>query len=137
MIDQFRGDYAFLSNFHPSAVVHDGMQFATVEHAYQAAKATNLGDRYKIQQCKTPGQAKRMGATIPVREDWRTINFGVMKELLRQKFLNPELRTKLLETSGHELVEGNNWGDVFWGKVEGVGANHLGRLLMEVRKEIA
>ena len=36
----------------------------------------------------------------------------------------------------HELVEGNTWGDRYWGVYNGQGKNWLGRLLMQVRGEI-
>jgi predicted NAD-dependent protein-ADP-ribosyltransferase YbiA (DUF1768 family) len=42
---------------------------------------------------------------------------------------------KLLDTGTQTLVEGNWWGDVFWGVCKGVGSNHLGKLLMKLRKE--
>ena len=35
-----------------------------------------------------------------------------------------------------KLVEGNTWGDRFWGVCGGVGLNWLGRLLMQVRDEV-
>jgi len=41
---------------------------------------------------------------------------------------------KLEATAGAVLVEGNAWGDRFWGSVEGSGQNWLGRLLMEIRE---
>ena len=34
------------------------------------------------------------------------------------------------------IVEGNTWGDVFWGVCNGIGENHLGNILMDVRDEI-
>jgi hypothetical protein len=42
----------------------------------------------------------------------------------------------LLLTGDEELIEGNFWGDVFWGVCNGVGKNHLGKILMEVRSEL-
>jgi predicted NAD-dependent protein-ADP-ribosyltransferase YbiA (DUF1768 family) len=42
----------------------------------------------------------------------------------------------LLETGDAELIEGNDWGDTFWGVCGGKGNNFLGKLLMEVRKEL-
>lgn len=135
MIDRFDGDHAFLSNFHPSEVEYDGLTYATVEHAYQAAKTLNFAERVNVRACRTPGCAKRMGTKVTLREDWRSVNMGIMKDLLRQKFSDPSLQKKLLATGKQELVEGNNWGDVFWGKVDGVGENHLGILLMQVREE--
>jgi hypothetical protein len=60
-----------------------------------------------------------------------------MFELLHLKFTNDRLRDMLLATGNAELIEGNNWRDTFWGQCPiGTGANHLGRLLMQVRKEI-
>lgn len=35
-----------------------------------------------------------------------------------------------------ELIEGNYWHDTYWGVCEGVGENHLGKLLMEIRNEL-
>lgn len=59
-----------------------------------------------------------------------------MLDLQRQKYTVPYLREKLLATGDAELVEGNTWGDRFWGVCNGVGQNWLGRLLMQVRDEI-
>lgn len=36
-------------------------------------------------------------------------------------------------TGDAELIEGNNWGDTFWGVCNGRGENMLGKLLMEIR----
>jgi predicted NAD-dependent protein-ADP-ribosyltransferase YbiA (DUF1768 family) len=61
----------------------------------------------------------------------------VMEHLLRQKFFTgSELAAKLVQTGDAILMEGNNWGDSFWGVCAGVGSNHLGRLLMLIRKEL-
>ncbi|CAM0109837.1 hypothetical protein VPH166E361_0119 [Vibrio phage 166E36-1] len=59
---------------------------------------------------------------------------------LRYKFsdTNPSLRSKLLDTSDVELVEGNWWGDKYWGVClkTGEGENNLGKLLMKVREDL-
>ena len=46
-----------------------------------------------------------------------------------------DLRSLLVATGDRELIEGNTWGDTFWGvdKNTGQGENHLGRILMELR----
>jgi predicted NAD-dependent protein-ADP-ribosyltransferase YbiA (DUF1768 family) len=49
---------------------------------------------------------------------------------------NPRLQRMLLDTSDAELVEGNWWGDRFWGTFRGAGRNHLGKILMRVRDEL-
>jgi N-glycosidase YbiA len=140
MITKFDGKHAFLSNFFPAEVEWEGHKFPTVEHAYQAAKTDNMVDKMAIQQAKTPGQAKRLGRAVVLREGWDFDKVCVMKLLLRQKFANPELRALLLETSGEDLIEGNTWGDKFWGCVLEnnlwVGENVLGRLLMQRREQI-
>lgn len=58
-----------------------------------------------------------------------------MTDLVRQKFTGP-LRRFLVETYPSDLVEGNTWGDTFWGVCRGVGENHLGWILMLVRDEM-
>lgn len=42
----------------------------------------------------------------------------------------------LLRTGEQDLIEGNDWGDTFWGVDQGIGDNHLGKILMQVRTEI-
>ena len=49
---------------------------------------------------------------------------------------NFALTELLLSTEDSSLVEGNDWNDKFWGVCQGKGLNHLGRILMKVRKEV-
>lgn len=135
-IDAFSGDYRWLSNFARCEIEFEGIAFSTVEHAYQAAKSLDLEKRREIAALPTPGKAKRVGKKIEPRSGWEEIKIGIMEQLLRQKFSNPELATKLARTGTTELIEGNPWGDVFWGVCNGVGENWLGRLLMRVREEV-
>lgn len=135
-IKEFKGAYRWLSNFHPAPVIFEGMLFRSVEHAYQAAKTTNWDEREHICALKTAGDAKRAGRRVTMRADWDSVKLTVMKLLLKQKFADEWLRARLLATGDAELIEGNYWGDQFWGVCRGAGANHLGRLLMEVRAEL-
>ena len=135
MIDSFSGEYDFLSNFSPSIVSFEGEEYPTVEHGYQAAKTLLAEGRLAVKEAATPGLAKKYGRRLKLREDWEKVKIGVMEQLLREKFSDVELREKLLGTSPHELVEGNWWGDTFWGVCRGKGENHLGKLLMKIRKE--
>lgn len=133
-ITQFTGVHRWLSNFYPSPIVYEGLQFPNVETAYQAAKTPDINRRLAISDM-TPGNAKKAGKHL-TPPDWRDRSLGVMKELLLLKFADPCLRRQLLATGDAQLIEGNRWFDFFWGVCNGKGANHLGRLLMEVRKEI-
>ena len=60
-----------------------------------------------------------------------------MTDIVKAKFeQNEDLQKKLLATEDAYLEEGNTWGDRIWGTVNGVGANNLGEILMNVRKEL-
>lgn len=134
-IDDFEGEYRFLSNFHPSPVTYEKVQYTTIEHAYQAAKTLDEGERFEIANTTTPGKAKRLGAKCKVRPDWRSINMNLMQYLINQKFVvGSKLAESLLSTGDAELIEGNDWGDTFWGICDGKGENHLGKMLMKRRE---
>lgn len=140
-VTRFAGSYAFLSNFFPVQVRWVGETYPSVEHAYQAAKTKSPKWKRKIREAKTPGLAKRYGQKAPLRKDWDEVRLRVMEELVRRKFTeNVELRRALLKTGNMRLVEGNTWGDRFWGKVvvgtKLVGKNHLGKILMKIRDEL-
>lgn len=143
-ITRFVGIYTFLSNFYPCEVPIVGRNewlYPTVEHAYQAEKppATEEGEKHVayIHACATPGDAKRRGRKCPLRDDWTAENkLAIMYGLLVQKFDQDLLQAMLLATEDAEIVEGNYWGDTFWGKCGGVGENHLGEMLMGIRQAI-
>lgn len=136
MIDRFNDKYFFLSNFSPSPFRIDYVLFPTMEHYFQANKADNQNDYLHIAYAPIPGEAKRLGRKIQLRPDWEKIKDNVMLTGLRKKFADPELRNLLLATGDEELIEGNYWGDTYWGVCNGVGQNKLGKLLMQVREEI-
>lgn len=135
MIDSFTGPNRFLSNFYPCLVKYNGddLSYPSVEHAYQAQKTRNVNDQIVICKARTPAEAKRIGRRVKIRSDWNEVKVGIMRELLLFKFGHTELLQKLLATGDAELVEGNWWGDRFWGVCGGRGENMLGKLLMEVR----
>lgn len=134
MILQFKDEYRWLSNFWPSKVNLDGVTYPSVENAYQAAKTVIKDERKFFVNC-TSGQAKRRGKEITQREDWPFIKIAVMRDLLIQKFRDPILKQKLIDTGDQRIREGNNWNDKFWGVClkTGAGDNHLGNLITEIR----
>lgn len=135
-ITSFSGPHRFLSNFWSVPIAFEGMTYRTVEHAFQAAKTLDEGMRKQIRNDPDAAGAKKRGRKVELRADWEAIKIDVMRELLRQKFGTEPLKSKLLKTGKAQLVEGNWWGDRFWGVCDGVGENHLGRLLMEIREEL-
>lgn len=132
-INGFHGEHRFLSNFVPVTVELDGLQLPSVEHAYVAAKTLDARTREAIATMPTAGQVKRFGRSLELRADWDDVKIDVMRELLIQKFAQEPFKTQLLGTGLCYLEETNTWGDVFWGVCKGVGTNHLGLLLMEIR----
>ena len=145
-ISKFEGEYAFLSNFYVAAFTYGaddkniGDCFPTVEHCFQAAKTTDTMDYFKIRDAATPGKAKRLGRKTALRPDWDKVKFDLMMRMTHCKFVqNPEIAEKLIETGDAELVEGNNWGDTYWGVDlrTGIGENRLGIGLMLLRDILA
>lgn len=137
MISEFQGQYRFLSNFWPAVVILDDIYYPSVEHAYQAAKTTHLGWRLYISESPTPGIAKKRAREIPrecLRHDWNIVKQDIMFDILQQKFSFGKLREQLLATGEDELVEGNTWGDAFWGVCNGKGKNMLGRMFNEDKR---
>ena len=136
-IDSFAGPYRFLSNFWPAEVHYEGVVYPTAEHAYQSAKTLDRDERRRIAALPTPSEAKRAGRALKPRPDWERVRIDVMAACVRDKFTrSAELRRRLVATGDAELIEGNSWGDRFWGVCDGEGENHLGRILTRVREEL-
>ena len=135
-IAAFTGIHAFLSNFHRHPFAWNGRRWETAEHPYQAYKTIDPVARERIAAAPTPGAAKRAGRAVELRADWETVKRQVMQSILVAKFSVPDLRRRLLETGDAELVEGNHWGDTYWGVCRGTGRNELGRILMRIRGRI-
>ena len=138
-ITLFKGkDFSFLSNMYSYKVEfeYNGLTFNSVESAYQAQKDPSKADRFS--RCKRPDMAKRMGSNLKnIRSDWEEVKEEIMRELVFIKFSqNERLKERLLNTGDVQLVEGNTWGDTYWGVCNGVGLNKLGEILMEVREEL-
>ena len=135
-IEGFHNEFEFMSNFVSCRVVLDGVTYPTTEHAYQAAKTLDLGERVIIQHAKGPGHAKKLGQLLTIRPDWDDVKERVMNDLLIQKFSQPIFMEQLLATSDAYLEETNWWKDRYWGVCDGRGLNRLGHLLMKVRVDL-
>lgn len=140
-VSEFQGDYRFLSNFfHRIDLLKiDGLVFDSVEHFYQWNKCAYGSDRDKIRGASTPAIAKRLGIKVRMIDYWDTIRKAVMRRGVMAKFVqNRGLARKLINTGNMVLEEGNRWNDDYWGIVigTGMGENHLGKILMDVRSVI-
>ena len=134
-ISGFRGEYYYLSNFFPAVVPYNGFNWPTVENAFQAMKTLDEKERLEFLNL-SPADAKKKGRSVKLRADWNEVKFQIMYEIVRAKFLaHPDLKAKLLATGDATIIEENDWGDIIWGVVAGVGNNHMGEILMRLRKE--
>lgn len=132
MIDKFIGKYYFLSNFSNSKIEIEGLTFDNGEAAFHSFKDCNRREEFVG---LNPSQAKKLGRSVKLREDWEEVKDHLMYRVNYAKFSqNEDLKEKLLATDKKELVEGNNWGDTYWGVCNGKGRNMLGRVLMLVRQ---
>lgn len=134
--------------------------FNNVEAAYQAGKCLISGFISTPAQINefvhaTPDQSKYLANTkykFKFKITKASKIDAMMRSLVRQKFINGPLGKKLVNETGETtLIEGNAWDDAIWGApFDGVkhvpakagimkgkqGQNKLGKLLVDIRKEI-
>jgi ribA/ribD-fused uncharacterized protein len=136
-ITDFRGPWRWLSNFHMAPVHFEGTTYPSNEHAYQAAKTRDQSQREEILLAPNCYRAKKLGQRVDLRDDWEDIKQWVMLAINREKYLrHRSVRARLLATGNRLLIEGNTWGDTYWGVCGGEGRNVLGKILMQVRAEL-
>ena len=128
--------YKEFSNFYPSEIDIDGKTYPTVEHYFQAWKATDKEHHEKIREAKTPDEAKQLGKSIKNRSDWEEIKSDVMFNGVYAKFTQNEELKKLLLSTGDRIIHEHTRKDKVWGWYDWKGEDRLGRILMEVRKKI-
>lgn len=134
MISEFRGKYYFLSNFYSSPVYYRGMTFRNAEAAFHAQKDRSRASEFTR---LNPSEAKRLGRRVRLRRDWEDIKEDIMFEVVMAKFGGSQaLADALLATGDEKLVEGNTWGDRYWGVCDGNGLNKLGGILERVRENL-
>lgn len=135
--------YGCFSNFSPHPILQDGLLWPTVEHYYQAQKfggtAAAMELMTLIRQAPTAAAAAALGRdpARSLRPDWDGVKREIMLAAVRTKFhTHGEIRAILLGTGEEVLVEDSPT-DYYWGcGCDRTGANHLGRILMQVRSEL-
>lgn len=141
-IVRFDKNFSFLSNFYFSPMTINDKVYNTNEHWFQSQKFQSNFIQEIIRSAGTPGIAKKLGRKYKIRPDWEQIKEDIMYRGLQEKFLNKELRLKLIDTFPLWLEEGNYWHDNYWGVCncprcfEIESKNRLGILLMKRRKEL-
>jgi ribA/ribD-fused uncharacterized protein len=147
VISSFRGDYFFLSNYYTAPFTWRGIEFHSGEQAFAYAKtffqsngASAAMYQQRILNAKTPGDAKKIGRNVDINvKEWDANKVQYMREITHAKFstAGDGIAGKLINTGSAMLVEGNTWGDKYWGRCledgKMVGLNKLGVILMEER----
>lgn len=130
----FKDKYAFLSNMYECPVtvmiVDTSYTFRCAESAFQAHKCPARAHEF----VNLNGyEAKKLGKQVQLRPDWDKIKIDFMGKVVRAKFdQNMFLKLHLKSLKG-DIVEENTWNDTYWGVCNGVGENHLGKILMDLR----
>lgn len=128
---KFRDKYYFLSNMFPCNILYNGINYKSVESAFQAQKDPSRINEF----INLDGfAAKKLGRKVTLRKDWETIKLSIMEDLLRVKFSDKTLHDQLLAVT-EPIVEDNTWHDTFWGICNGNGENNLGKLLEKIKNE--
>lgn len=136
-----RNDYGCFSNFSRHPVEMGRITYQTSEHFFQSQKYAGTDIETQIKNCKTPGEAARMGRDrnhpVPLRRDWEKVKDNVMRAVILAKFTqHKDLNEVLLSTGDAQLIE-DTTGDYYWGcGTDGTGKNMLGKILMETREII-
>ena len=135
--------YGVFSNLYRRSILFEGEVFATNEHAYQAGKARKPAVRRWLMEAPSPALLAMAAHGLyywDIAPGWSGAKFDRMRAVLRAKFTQHEdLRNVLLSTGAARLVEVgtvDNEVNRLWGKVNGVGKNRLGEMLMELRSEL-
>ena len=133
-------NHPFLDNTFYTPVEYNNNIYPTAENAFQASKfkSKTLVDKFKhmvVQKAQIEGS--RRHPTIP---DWYANNTDIMYDILKSKFKDPELKTKLLNTYPEQIIHVNGYHDTIWGictccKCKNSGQNKLGILLLKLRDE--
>jgi len=117
----------------------------------EANKIVAKLNKYQPESAEPADKADRIAILTP---DWENRKMSIMNFVLQTKFApGSEMAELLLKTGSRPLLEGNWWHDNYWGSCEPkarrtrktspcktecatLGKNHLGRLLMAIRKDL-
>lgn len=134
-----------LCNFYVYPLFYKGKMWQSSEAAFQAEKTLDEDFKEQIRMASHPTAAKKMGKAVPLRANWEEVKEQVMKDVCTAKFSDSKMARQLLATGNAYLIEGVTWHDCEWGicilsgchKCEAKrGKNLLGKVLMEIRKEL-
>lgn len=141
-IHKVKEKWGIFSNFAPTPIVVDGVEFKNAEQLFQILKFKDKEPVLAVYVANNPKMTAKHWEKECRREDWGKIIVDVMKFVLNKKYeQSKEFRDALEESKGYYIVEDqtsfpkkqpDTWGvKMKDGMFE--GPNLLGRLLMELR----
>lgn len=140
IINHFKDEYAFLSNFYICPIIIDNIIYRSTENFYQAAKSKKLNK--DLCMC-LPHESKKLDRKLKLRKDWDSIKDNIMYTCILAKFTQHlDLKHQLLNIGSLQLIEGNYWHDNYWGNCycnrcqKITGKNRLGKILMYIRSQL-
>ncbi len=129
-----------LDNWYPCQIRMGQFTFPTAENAFQATRFTDPDMQYKFQYMPASEAAYRGPRFRTTRRNWQADRYDIMYGILKLKFSDPELASTLVSTDGDILIGNtrheNDWGSCQCARCAGRGSNNLGKLLMQLRKEL-
>jgi ribA/ribD-fused uncharacterized protein len=136
--------YGVFSNLYRRPMIYEGREFPTAEHAYQYGKPRNPAVREWLMAAPSPSLLAMAAHGLyawDIAPGWSRNRYDRMLGVVAAKFTqHVDLADILIATGEAEIVEtGTEDNEVNrrWGRVNGVGKNWLGEILMAVRHEIA
>ncbi|MHA2363111.1 MAG: NADAR family protein [Candidatus Hodarchaeales archaeon] len=125
--------------FKEETIIVDNIQYHSVEHYYQAMKSYGTSDHgtvlKEMSSELSPRKAWSIGQKFKIRKNWDDIRKSIMERGVKEKFSHPRLINLLLQT-GDTLLMPVKF-DKYWGSgLNGKGKNILGKILMDLRKEL-
>lgn len=140
VINAFRYENYFMSNFHNAPIFYKYYWYSNAESAFQAQKCPGREDDFANLE---GAEAKKLGRKVKLREDWEEVKDAVMFDVLSIKF-EPYtvLSRRLMSTSPAILIEGNTWHDNHFGVCacerckSAKKENKLGQMLMQIRNNL-
>lgn len=137
----YGGEFGYcFSNFAAFSVVWRGRTWMTSEHAYQSAAFDDASIIEEIFNATSAHNALKLAIKYldKMRPSWQTEKYAVMKEICQAKLdQHPYIQVTLKKSGKAELVE-DSPKDAYWGRgADWSGENNLGKVWMELRKEMA
>lgn len=135
----YEHEFYVFSNYSSFMLEWNGKLYPTSEHAYHSEKFEEENLKEQLRNARSAHDSQVFANTNKDkrRKDWDDVKLGIMREILKSKVSqHPYVMKKLIESGDKELIE-DSWRDDFWGWGPNKdGANHLGKLWMEIRSEL-